>query len=235
MLKNIIFAVVFVSSMPCADTNIYFEHNKFKTNNMKLILKIVLLVAILALSYMVYESIMEPVRFNQEKDARRAKVIERLQDIRSAEDAYKAFNGKYMASWDTLIDFIANNQFPIVKEVADPNDTTNTIVIRDTIGYVNMTDSLFGSRKNFKIQDLKFVPIPKKYADGDVFELDAGEIKRGGLPVQVFECKTPYDVMLKGLDKQLIVNLNKQMSEQNKYSGLKVGSMEEASTEGNWK
>ncbi len=201
---------------------------------MKLILKLVLLVAILVLSYLVVESIMEPVRFNEQKDIREGKVIERLQDIRSAEDAYKAFNGKYMASWDTLIDFIANNQFPIVKEVADPNDTTNTIVIRDTIGYVNMKDSLFKNRYS-QLENLKFVPLPKEYANNETFELNAGTIKRGGLPVQVFECKTPYDVMLKGLDEQLIINLNKQKEELNRYPGLKVGSMEEASTEGNWK
>lgn len=203
---------------------------------MKLILKIVLLVAILGLGYMVYESIMEPVRFNQQKDVRTAKVIERLQDIRSAQNAYKAFNGTYMKDWDTLINFIANNQFPIVKEVADPNDTTNTIVIRDTIGYVSMTDSLFQhDGSHFKVQDLKLVPLPKKYANGETFTLDAGAIKRGGLPVQVFECKVPYEIILKGLDKQLIINLNKQMGELNRYPGLKVGSMEEASTEGNWK
>lgn len=202
---------------------------------MKLLLKLVLLVAILALGYMVYESVMEPERFKKATQTRSNAVIERLTNIRSAQEAYKTFNGKYMADWDSLIDFISHNEFPIVKEVADPNDTTNTIVLRDTLGYVNMADSLFGKKTGFKLSNLKYVPLPTKYANGETFELNAGEIKRGGLPVQVFECKVPYDIMLKGLDKQLITNLNMQMSELNRYPGLKLGSMEEASTEGNWK
>lgn len=202
---------------------------------MKIALKLVLLIVIIGLGYMVVESIMEPVRFNKQKDIREVAVIQKLEDIRAAELAYKAVNGKYMSSWDTLIDFVKNNEFPIIKEVADPNDTTNSIIIRDTIGYMPIVDSLFGHRASFNADHLKYVPIPKKYFDNEKFELKAGSIERGGLPVYVFECKASYTVMLKGLDKQLTINLNKKVEEMNKYAGLKVGSMEEASTEGNWK
>jgi hypothetical protein len=202
---------------------------------MKIVIKLVLLVVIIGLGYLVIESIMEPVRFNKQKHIREAMVIRNLEDIRVAEIAYKTVNGKYMADWDTLIDFVKNTEFPIVKEVADPNDTTNSIIIRDTIGYVSIMDSLYSHREAFNVNNLKYVPIPEKYFEKEQFELQAGEITRGGLPVPVFECKVPYDVMLKGLDRQLIINLNKQVSEMNKYTGLKVGSMEEASNEGNWK
>ncbi len=202
---------------------------------MKIALKLVLLVIIVGLGYMVVESIMEPVRFNKQKDIRKVAVIQKLEDIRSAELAYKAINGTYMSDWDTLIDFIKNTQFPIVKEIADPNDTTNSIIIRDTIGYVPISDSLFGHRTSFNADHLKYVPIPKKYFDNEKFELQTGAIERGGLPVHVFECKVPFKIMLKGLDRQLIINLKKRVEEMNRYAGLKVGSLDEASTEGNWK
>ena len=202
---------------------------------MKIVIKLVLLVIIVGLGYMVVESIMEPVRFNKQKDIREGVVIQSLEDIRAAEIAYKTVNGQYMSDWDTLIDFIKNTDFPIVREIADPNDTTNSIIIRDTIGYVPIMDSLYGHRENFNANNLKYVPIPSKFFDNDKFELQAGKITRGGLPVPVFECKVPFKVMLKGLDHQLIINLNKQVDEMNKYTGLKVGSMEEASNEGNWK
>jgi hypothetical protein len=202
---------------------------------MKIALKIGLLIVIIVLGYMVVESIMEPVRFNEQKDIRSALVIEKLEDIRAAQLAYKTFNGKYMASWDTLIDFVKNNKFPIVKEIADPNDTTNTRVIRDTLGFIPIIDSLFSKRRSFKIEEMKFVPIPKEFFNDETFDLQAGTIPRGGLPLNVFECKVPYEVILKGLDKQLIINLKKKTVEMNKYPGLQLGSMTEASTEGNWK
>jgi len=202
---------------------------------MKIALKLVLLIIIIGLGYMVVESIMEPVRFNKQKDIREASVIQKLEDIRSAELAYKAVNGKYMSDWDTLINFIKYTEFPIIREVADPNDTTNSIIIRDTIGYVPISDSLFGHRTAFNADHLKYIPIPKEFFDNEKFELNTGAIERGGLPVYVFECKVPFKTMLKGLDNQLIINLNKKVVEMNKYPGLKVGSMDEASTEGNWK
>ena len=199
---------------------------------MKIVIKLVLLVVIVGLGYMIVESVMEPVRFNKQKDIREALVIQNLEDIRVAEIAYKTVNGSYMSDWDTLIDFVRNTEFPIVKEIADPNDTTNSIIIRDTIGYVSIMDSLYSHREAFNVSNLKYVPIPREFFDNEQFELQAGKITRGGLPVPVFECKVPYSVLLKGLDHQLIINLNKQVDEMNKYTGLKVGSMEEASNEG---
>jgi len=202
---------------------------------MKIALKLFLLVVIVGLGYMVVESIMEPVRFNQEKNKREEAVIHKLEDIRAGELAFRKINGRYTASWDTLIDFLKTNEFFIVKEVADPNDTTFTKTIRDTLGTIPVIDSLYSNRDHFNVDHLKYVPIPAKYFANETFELRTGEITRGGVPVQVFESQSHYTVMLKGLDNQLIINLIKKVEEMNRYAGLKVGSLTEASTEGNWK
>ncbi len=202
---------------------------------MKIALKLVLLVIIVGLGYLVVDSIMQPVRFNKEKNKREQVVIKKLEDIRSGELAFRGRNGRYTASWDTLIDFLKTNEFFVVREHADPNDTTYTITIRDTIGTIPMVDSLYGGRTNFNIDQLKYVPIPAKFFANETFELSSGEITRGGVPVQVFQSQVTFDVFLKGLDPQLILNLNKSTAEMNKYPGLKVGSLTEASTEGNWK
>ncbi|MDA3905045.1 MAG: hypothetical protein PF484_03105 [Bacteroidales bacterium] len=208
---------------------------------MKIALKLFLLLVIIGLGYMVVESIMEPVRFNKEKDKREQAVIHKLEDIRAGELAYRKFNDVYSASWDTLIDFLKTSEFYIVKEIADPNDTTFTKTIRDTLGTIPIMDSLYNHRANFKIDKLKYVdhlryvPIPAKFFANEIFELRIGKIERGGVPVQLFECQSHYRVMLKGLDNQLILNLINSVEEMNKYAGLKVGSITEASTEGNWK
>jgi hypothetical protein len=202
---------------------------------MKIALKLFLLVVIVGLGYMVVESIMEPVRFNKEKNKREQAVIHKLEDIRAGELAYRKLNGKYTASWDTLIDFLKTNEFFIVKEVADPNDTTFTKTIRDTLGTISIIDSLYNERESFNVDHLKYVPIPAKFFANETFELRTDELTRGGVPVQVFESQTHYKVLLKGLDNQLIINLIKKVEEMNRYAGLKVGSLTEASTEGNWK
>ena len=193
------------------------------------IIQIVLLLVIIVLAYLVYRSVNEPLKFNAEKDKREAVVIQDLKDIRSGQLIYKKMNDKYIGDFDTLISFLREGKIPIVKKVPDPEDTTFTRTINDTIGYIVVADSLYGHRKNFKLDSLAFVPGTKFR-----YELDAGKVEKGGLSVHVFEAKAPYQQILKGLDNQMIVNLIKARNEIDKYPGLKVGSMLEPSTDGNW-
>ena len=102
----------------------------------KTLIQLVLFVVIVALGYMVVESIMEPVRFNKEKQQREAVVIERLKDIRNSQFIFKQLNGSYASNFDTLINFLKVAEIPVVKIVADPNDTTFTLTINDTVGYI---------------------------------------------------------------------------------------------------
>ena len=123
--------------------------------------------------------------------------------------------------------------------VPDPNDTTFTKSINDTIGYVKVLDSLFGKRPNFNIRDLSIVPFSDPTT---TFEIHDSIIKRGGISVPVFEVKTPYEVYLatpgeKFSEKEWntrVQNIKAEMEQIDKYAGLKVGSLEEASTDGNW-
>ncbi|MDX9905618.1 MAG: hypothetical protein RBS55_03425, partial [Bacteroidales bacterium] len=62
----------------------------------------------------------------------------------------------------------------------------------------------------------------------------ASEIDRSGIKVGVYEIKAHYSTFLKGLDRQLVINLIKSKEDIEKYPGLKIGSMEEPSTDGNW-
>lgn len=194
------------------------------------IIKIVLLLIIAVLAYFVVESILGPVRFNKEVDARNEVVIQNLRDIRTVEMAYKTLNGKYSASFDTLMDFLTTGEIPVVKMVPDPEDTTFTRNIRDTIGYIPVFDSLFGKRAGYDVNSLKYVP----FTNNVMFDLNASVIDKGGVDVNVFEATAPYEEYLKGLNEQMILNLIASKEQIEKYPGLKVGSMVEASTDGNW-
>ena len=193
------------------------------------IIQIVLLIVIIILAYLVYKSVNKPLGFNAEKDSRETLVIQDLKDIRSGQQIYKKMHDKFASDFDTLLMFLRDGEIPIVKKVPDPEDTTFTRTINDTIGYISVADSLYGHRAHFILDSLPFIPMA-----GKKYNLEAGEITRGGLNVHVFEAQAHYKDILKGMDYQMIINLIKARKDIDKYPGLKVGSMIEPSTDGNW-
>ncbi len=194
------------------------------------IISVVLLAVIIVLAYFVVESIMEPVRFNKERDKRMKEVVQNLKDIRASQMAFKSIHLIYAPTFDTLLDFVQNGEIPIIKMVPDPEDTTNTRTIMDTIAYINVHDSLFARRTDFNIENLAIIP----FAEGDSFLIDAGEIERSKVLIQVFEVSALNTQILKGLDSQMINNYDDLLESTDRFPGLKVGSMTEATTDGNW-
>ena len=206
---------------------------------LSILINILLFAIIVFLAWQVVKSIQAPIKFNNEQKARETKVVERLIDIRNAEVLYKNATNKYTDSFDSLISFCQTAEIPIVKIVPDPTDTTFTRTINDTIGFVKVMDSIQGARGSFNINDLKFVPFG---ANNEQFELEAGTISRNGIEIPVFEARTPYEVYLATPGaafsekewNQRRDNAKAEKESINRYAGLKVGSMEEASTDGNW-
>ena len=204
-----------------------------------IIINIVLFAVVVFLAIKVVQSIKAPIDFGNEKSMREAQIVQRLKDIRDAEIQFKQAHNKYTSNFDTLIDFCNNYMIPVVMMVPDPEDTTFTKTINDTIDFVLVKDSLFGKRNNFHLNELGIVPFSEPTTQ---FEIQDSIIKRGGISVPVFEAKTPYDVYLatpgaKFTEKEWntrVKNLKAEMEQLDKYAGLTVGSLEEASTDGNW-
>ena len=73
------------------------------TKMKKILIQVVLVVIILVLAFFVYESIMEPVRFDNEKRVREKAVVEKLKDIRNSHLVFRRLNGSYANEFDTLI------------------------------------------------------------------------------------------------------------------------------------
>lgn len=194
------------------------------------IINIVLALVSIFLAYKVFDSVRQPVVFENNKSSREAKVVQNLKDIRSTQVLFKQSYNRYTANFDSLIEFIRSGELPVVNIIPDPNDTTFTKTINDTVGYIKVADSLFKNRTNFKLEALRYIP----FTDNQEFEISAGYIVRGGMNVPVFEAKAPYKSYLNGLDPQRIRNVAAEQEAMNKYAGLKVGSMDEASIDGNW-
>ena len=207
---------------------------------MKIVVRILLGAAIIVLGYLVVESIMEPIRFNKEKKKRENATIQNLKDIRTAEVAYKTKYAKYTGSFDTLINFVKFDSFPVVmaigrisdslwdKGVTEKEAIKMGIIIRDT-SYVSVLDSIFS--KTYPIDSLRFVPYSQ-----EEFFLDATKIETASkVKVNVFEAHVLNNVLLHGLNKQLIINYSAEREKITGFKGLKVGSLEEATNNaGNW-
>ena len=195
-----------------------------------LILKVVLAIVVIALGYLLYSSIMKPIRFQEELTKRNAQIANRVKDIRSAQTLYKQFNNAYTSSFDTLFDFLKTGRIPIIKMVPDPADTTFTRTISDTLGYVAIQDSLFSKRPNFKMQDMAVIP----FSDGRKFEMNTDKVDKGGVMVPVIEILVPYEYYLSDLPQQDVLNLEASQKTMNRYPGIRMGSLLEATTDGNW-
>ena len=176
------------------------------------------------------------VDFNKEKYARETQIVERLRDIREAEILYKQVEGHYTDNFDVLIHFCKYVEIPRVRWSVDSDGKT---LGYDTIAYIRVMDSLFKNRPDFDIDQLSTVPFGNSNTQ---FEMNAGFVERKGLSIPVFEAKTPYEVYLAKPSKKFtekewnnrVKNLKDEMEQLNKYAGLKVGSMEEVTTDGNW-
>ena len=191
------------------------------------------------------KSIGAPISFKNEKRHREEQIVQRLKDIRDAEIQYKQANNKYTSNFDTLIDFCKTYEIPTIKMVTDTADTvyfnehSDYRTYSDTIGYRLVADSLFGKRVNFNLNDLSIVPFSDPVA---TFEIHDSIIKRGGISVPVFEVKTPFEVYLAKPGKKFtekewntrVRNEKAELEQLDKYAGLKVGSLEENTTDGNW-
>lgn len=209
---------------------------------MKTVLQVVLFLVAAALVYLIYASIKRPIDFEKEKTVRYNATIERLKDIRKAELAFKDVHGRFTGSWDTLLQFVQHDSIKMVRKIGNITDSMLEqgitekkalqmgLIVRDTIRE-SVVASIFGS--GFNVEQLRYIPVPDTIAE---FQLGATIIETGsGINVPVFEAKAHNNIILRGMDQQLRINLNDQRRIQNKYPGLKVGSLTETNNNaGNW-
>ena len=92
-------------------------------------------------------------------------------------------------------------------------------------------DTLFTNRPNFKVNDLRYIP----FSEGDTVIMKSIVKQVSGVDVPLFEAKMPFWSLLKGMDRQQIVNLVAEREDTDRYPGLMVGSVDNANNNaGNW-
>lgn len=221
----------------------------------------ILPLAIVGLTYAIVQSVMEPVDFNKHKAYRESVAVQRLKDIRDLQVAFKNVNGKYSSTIDSLKLFYNEGKMKIVMQVGSKDDSLamahtdkikkkyrhlkgeklnqklnelyqagETNLVFQVTTEIAVKDTLFNSRPDFVVDSLALIPFC-----GDSVIM-ASTIKTvSGVKVPLFEAKMPYAALLKGLDEQLIINLEAEKDDQGRYAGLMVGSIDAPNNNaGNW-
>ena len=191
------------------------------------------------LVFLIFRSINAPIKFNEVKNERYTKVIERLKDIRNAQIAFKSVNGIYSNDFQELIKFVDSAEFTITQKRDSSYmeydriyriDMLREIIVTDTLGFVSVKDSLFANNLDYK--DMAYVQIQ---GIESLFSLKADIIDKNGYNVPVFEVRVPKDIVLFDQNKDLL-SQEKETISVDGVNGpdLVLGSLTDVSTSGNW-
>lgn len=209
---------------------------------MRKVIQIVLAVVIVGLAYLLYDSIAAPVRFDKEVKIRENAVIERIKNIRTAEQAFKGKYQRYTGDFDSLINFILTDSIVYTRTIGSMDDSVAVAEGRVRTEEFNkaVIDTLFIPK--LTVQQIRELPnIPYSVTDdnprGKQYLLAAGMFQtESGVVVPVFEAKAPYKDFLGDMDEQLLINLiDEAKNVYMKYPGIKVGALDAATNDaGNW-
>lgn len=207
---------------------------------MKRILQIAFWAVGLIFCYLIYKSVTGPIEFEKIKTERYTNVIRKLKDIRDVQEAHRIIKGKYANTFDELTAFVETAKFTITSQrdtswvEFDPNfkiDVLKQGVVVDTLGYVSVKDSLFKDTNHYK--DLRYVGVTQN--PKEEFVMKTGTLDKNGFAASVFEVSVPKINVLWGLDENEIKKeIHSTSVEDVKGEDIKVGSLEELSTNGNW-
>lgn len=190
---------------------------------------------IIILAWLVYRSPISLKEFQEETNYRKSAVIQDLKDIRTAQIAFKDKYRVYAGDFNSLLSFVKNDSLAVVKAIGETPDSLTEdqallagIISRDTV-FVPVYQTIYNqdyldtrdSRFPFDLEMLSMVPF-----SDETFSIESGNIEKGKVVVQVFEVSTTFGTFLNGLDAT-----NKGIDLDNT---LRVGSMSDASINGNW-
>ncbi len=210
---------------------------------MKKLFQIILAVAIVGLVYVIYVQISTPIRFEQETKAKKAKVIDRIKDIRTAQRAFKTKYQHFTGTFDSLQSFILNDTLELERKIVDEDDSVALAMLLKS-GRKNVEkfkiaviDTIFAPKKLSRqdVENMRFIPGTNNQAQ---FIMEAGIITtESKVVIPVVEVRAPYKIFLDTVTyRQEVINLiDDEQNNFNRYPGVKFGSMEAGNNEaGNW-
>ncbi|MBF1046834.1 hypothetical protein [Porphyromonas sp.] len=210
---------------------------------MKKVILIIVAVAVLALAYVTVQSVLAPVSFDKKQQEIELVLQKQLKKIATYEDAYKSVYDKY-ADKDELVNFLNNGRVFYIRAEGDYTSAMREqglseedaarrgLIRRDTI-WVSAKDSLLKDGTDL----VKLFSIP---GSDSTIQVVAGTIEQevgdNKIQVPVFQASAGYQSYLGRLGNDRLVRekIEKANSKANAFAGVRVGSLTEVKTNGNW-
>lgn len=191
---------------------------------MRIVIDIVLIAVIAGLVYLLYANIQEPIEFKNEKQKRERAVINKLIEVRQAQEHYRSITGEFASNFDTLKEVLSTGEFMVVNVMGDPDDPNSSEIIYDTT-YFPAADSMRSLGIN--LDSLRFVP----YTEGHTFDMQADTLTYQKTRVTVVEVGvTRREFMGPYADPRFA----KYDNTYDPNTRLKFGDMNAPNTSGNW-
>jgi hypothetical protein len=226
---------------------------------MKRLINILLVLCTVGLAYACYWSISSETNFAAIKAEREQIVINRLQEIKSAEEQFKMIYGNYCGDIDSLIAFVKNERAVdhVIKDgeltddqleagMTEREAVAQGLIKRDTV-WVSAAEKL-----NIANPDsLKYVPVGKQGALIELRKDEMFNMKTNEMDILV-EFRARLDDYLYGVDDKRVKNLKEDLKKKNKnraelsesntddtegtWYGLRMGDLKDTSNKmaGNW-
>lgn len=209
----------------------------------KKLTQLALAVVIVGLIYVIYGQISTPINFEKETAHKKAAVIDRIKDVRAAERAFKTKYQHFTGDFDSLINFVLNEELELERKIVDDDDSVGLAMLKKqgkknvekfTIAVI---DTIFAPKvlTEEDVRNLRYIPGTDNQRE---FILEAAKLTTGsGVVVPVVECRAPYKLFLDTVKyRQEIINfIDNEVNNFNRYAGVKFGDIENANNEaGNW-
>ena len=230
---------------------------------MKTAIRVLLTLAIIFLAYICVMSVVTPINFEKQREIREVAVVEKLVDIRTAQNEFRLQHGRYTANLDSLILWLqTGSKKEVVKEGAltekqlEAGMTEAKAVkiiekakktgnykevkeqglegfVRDTIASPVLDALYHGKYDNETVKDMIIIP----YTDGIQYEAEVNDnyFTSQGIHVPLVEVRAHYSTYLGDLDAQELANIIDKEEQLDHYPGLKMGDINEPNNNaGNW-
>ncbi len=193
---------------------------------MRIFFNIFLVLVAIALAFMLYKNIEEPIEFNKDYTERKRTVQEKLTKIRSAQELYRDITGNFAPSFDTLSEVLQTGRFMLVNVQGDPDDPNFAGQITYDTSYLSAADSV--ASLGWDLSQLRYVP----YTDNSVeFDIAADTITYQSTPnVAVVQVGTRYENFMGKYD----ISYSRYDAKYDPRKTIKFGDLEKPNLSGNW-
>ena len=168
---------------------------------MKRVFQLLLLVAIVGLTYWIYDMIAVNVHAEDQIKERETVVVEEAKVIREVVQAYKDSrpDKKYTTNWDTITEFAMNGVIIEKSEIYDENNLDNKPKLdsirkanpkwkNEKIDSTSVRKTILVGYSDEEIENLRYIP----FSDKKEFQLDTVTYVMGTYKSHLLRCHAPY-------------------------------------------